>query len=75
LHATTETQDKVKSGFFLDVVVREGAAVLKLLSSEDEALLVRRDAFLILNLALDIIDGVRGFDFEGDGLASEGLDD
>ena len=34
----------------LDVVVREGAAVFKLLAREDQALLVRRDALLVLDL-------------------------
>lgn len=34
----------MKSRLFLDVVVRESATVLQLLSGEDEALLVRRDA-------------------------------
>ena len=41
--------------------------VLKLLSGKDQALLVRRNAFLVLNLGLDILDGVRGLDFERDG--------
>lgn len=33
-----------RSACLLDVVVREGPAVLKLLAGEDKALLVRRDA-------------------------------
>lgn len=36
-------KDKVERGLLLDVVVAEGAAILELLSSEDEALLVRGD--------------------------------
>lgn len=39
----------------LDVVVGKGAAILKLLSGEDQALLVRGNALLILNLALDVV--------------------
>ena len=39
-----ETQHEVKGGLLLDVVVREGAAVLELLAREDETLLVRGDA-------------------------------
>ena len=65
----------MKGGFFLDVVVGEGAAILKLLASEDETLLVRRNAFLVLNLGLHVIDGIAGLDLKGDGLAGEGLDD
>ena len=43
----------------LDVVVGQGAAVLELLASKDQALLVRWDALLVLDLGLDIVDGVR----------------
>ena len=59
----------------LDVVVGQRTAILKLLASEDQTLLVGRDALLILDLRLDIIDGVAGLNLEGDGLASKGLDD
>ena len=71
--SSPEMKDEMKSGFLLDVVVREGAAVLELLSGEDEALLVRGDSFLVLDLGLDVVDGVAGFDVEGDGLAGECL--
>ena len=65
-----------ESGLLLDVIVGEGAAVLELISGEDEALLVRRDAFLVLDLSLDVIDGVAGLDIESDGLARlESLDE
>ena len=65
----------MESGLLLDVVVREGAAVFKLLSGENQTLLVRRNAFLVLNLRLDIVDGVGGLHLEGDGLSGQGLDD
>merc|ERR1712151_53625 len=74
-HTTAQAQDQVKGGLLLDVVVREGTAVLELLASEDQALLVRRNALLVLDLALDIVDGVRGLHLKGDGLAREGLDE
>jgi hypothetical protein len=38
----------VEGGFLLDVVVRESPAILQLLAGEDQPLLVRRDALLIL---------------------------
>ena len=63
----------MEGGLLLDVVVREGAAVLELLSSEDKALLVRGNSFLILNLLLHSLDGVRGLHLEGDSLAGQGL--
>jgi len=75
LHTTTQAEDEVESRLLLDVVVRESAAVLELLACEDQALLVRRNALLVLNLRLDIVDGVRGLHLKGDGLASESLDE
>jgi hypothetical protein len=50
-------------------------AVLQLLVGEDQTLLVWWDAFLILDLGLDVVDGIGGLDFKGDGLASEGFDE
>ena len=59
----------------MDIVIREGSAVLELLSSEDESLLVWRDTFLVLDLGLDVLNGVCWLDIKGDGLTSEGLDE
>ena len=65
----------MKCGLLLDVVIRESATVLQLLASEDQALLVRGNSLLVLDLALDIVDGVGGLNLEGDGPASQGLDE
>ena len=65
----------MESGLLLDVVIRESAAIFELLSSEDKSLLIGRDTFLILDLGLDVLNGVRWLDIEGDGLTSEGLDE
>jgi len=46
-----------------------------LLASEDETVLIRRNSFLVLDLGLDVLDGVRALDLEGDGLAGESLDE
>lgn len=70
LHASTETEDQVKSRFLLDVVIRERTAVLKLLSRKDQALLIRRNALLVLNLGLYIIDGIARLNLQSDGLSS-----
>jgi hypothetical protein len=75
LHATTKTENQVQSRFLLNVIVGESAAILELLASENQALLVRRDALLILNLRLDIVNSVAGLDLQGDGLARESLDE
>merc|ERR1711931_433528 len=60
LGTTTEAQHQVKGGFLLDVVVRQSAAILKLLASEDQTLLIRRNSFLILDLGFHIFDSIRG---------------
>jgi hypothetical protein len=49
-------------------VIRKGPAVFKLLAGEDQPLLVRRNAFLVLDLALDVVDSVGALDFEGNRL-------
>ena len=72
---TTKTKDEVKGGLLLDVVVREGATILELLSGEDQTLLVRGDTLLVLNLALNIVDGIRGLNLKGNGLTRECLDE
>jgi hypothetical protein len=59
----------VERRLLLDVVVGERAAVLELLAREDEALLVRRDALLVLDLRLDVLDRVGRLDLERDSLA------
>ncbi len=38
-------------------------------------MLVRGDSFLILDLLLDILDGVAGFDFQSDGFTGQGFDE
>merc|ERR1711972_921261 len=73
LHATTKAQDQMQRGLFLDVVIRKGATVLELFACEDQALLVWRNAFLVLNFGLHVVYRVAGLDIEGDRLASESL--
>merc|ERR1712197_187518 len=75
LHTSPESEHKVKGRLLLDVVVGESPSVLELLSSKDQPLLVWGNAFLVLDLGLDVLNAVRGLDLEGDGLASEGLDE
>ena len=72
---TTEAEHQVEGGLLLNVVVRESAAVLELHAGEDETLLVGRDALLILDLGLHVVNSVRGLDLESDGLAGESLDE
>jgi len=74
LHSTSESEDEMESGFLLDVVVWEGSSVFKLLTSEDKSLLIGWDSLLVLNLGLNILNGVGWLNVQGDGFSSEGLD-
>ena len=73
LKATTETQHQMKSRLFLNVVVSQGTTILELLASEDETLLVWWDSLLVLNLSLDVVNGVGALNFEGDRLSGKSL--
>jgi len=76
----------VQGRLLLDVVVGQGTSIFKLLSSEDQSLLVWRNSLpggsvrcrgysrvdsLVLDLRLDIVNGVGALDLKGDGLSSE----
>lgn len=71
LHASTQTENQVESRLLLDVVIRKSAAVLQLLASENETLLIWGNAFLILDLGLYVVDSIAGLDLESDGLAGD----
>merc|ERR1712117_374287 len=55
LGTSPQPEDKVKSGLLLDVVVGQSPAILQLLASEDQPLLVRGNSLLVLDLGLDIL--------------------
>jgi len=74
-HTSSQSEDQVESALLLDIVIAEGSSIFKLFSSEDESLLVWGNSFLVLDLCLDVLNGVRLFDIEGDSLTSEGLDE
>jgi hypothetical protein len=75
LESSSQSKDEVKCRLLLNVVIGESSAVLKLLSSENESLLIWRDTFLVLDLGLDVLNGITWLDIEGDGLSGEGLDE
>ena len=74
-HTASESKDEVEGGLLLDVVVGEGAAVVELLTREDQSLLIRGDALLVLDLSLHGLNRVGSLNFQGDGLASQGLNE
>merc|ERR1712045_325227 len=74
LHSSSESKDQMESGLFLDVVVGQSSAILQLLASEDQTLLVWGDSLLVLDLSLDILNGNARLNLQGDGLPCESLD-
>ena len=59
LHASTETKDEVESRLLLNVVIGQSPTVFELLASENQTLLIRRNSFLVLDLALHVVDSIR----------------
>jgi hypothetical protein len=49
LGTTSKAEDQMQSRFLLDVVVAQSTTILKLLSSKDQSLLVRRDSVQVVN--------------------------
>ena len=56
LNSTAKSQYKMQSRFLLYIVIAECSAVLELLASEYEALLIGRNAFLVLDLGFDVVN-------------------
>jgi len=73
LHTSSQSQDKMEGGLLLNVVIWQSSAILKLLSSKDQSLLIWRDTFLVLDLCLNILYGVTGLNLQSDGLACKSL--
>merc|ERR1712151_777860 len=65
----------MQSRLLLDVVITQSTSILKLLSCENQTLLIRRNSLLILNLCLDIVNGIRWLDIQGNSFSGKGLDE
>ena len=65
LHTTVKTQNEVEGRLLLNVIIRKSVTVLELLASEIQALLVGRNALLVLNLGLHVVNCIRGFNLKG----------
>ena len=61
--------------YLLDIVITQSPPIFKLFAREDQTLLIWWDALFVLDLGFDVVDRVRGLDFERDGLARQGLDE
>ncbi len=65
----------MQRGLLLDVIVGKSAAILQLLPRKNEALLVRRNALLILNLLFHSLNRVARLHVESNGLSSKSFDE
>lgn len=73
-HTTTKAKHQMEGRFLLDVVVGESTAIFQLLASEDQSLLIRGNSFLVLDLLLHIVDGIRRLHIECDSLSRQSFD-
>merc|ERR1712072_735661 len=64
LHSTTKSENQMEGRFLLNVVILKSTSIFELLSCKDKSLLIWRDTFLILDLSLDIFDGVTLFNIQ-----------
>ena len=72
-HASSQAKHQVNGGLLLDAVVGQGAVVLQLLAGKDKAVVLAWDALLLLDLGLQVVDGVRVLNVQCDGLPVECL--
>ena len=75
LTTTSQSENQVKSGLLLDVVVRQSSTILQLLTGKDQSLLVWWDTLFVLDLGLDVVNGVGGLNLQGNGLTCKGFDE
>jgi len=65
----------MQGGFLLNVVITQSPAILELLAGKNQALLVRRNAFLVLDLGLYVFNRISRLDIERNGFTSQSLDE
>merc|ERR1719317_1539330 len=64
----------MECALFLDIIVRQSATIFQLFTGEDQPLLIWGNSLLVLDLGLDVLNGVRWLNLQGDSLACQGLD-
>jgi len=72
-NSASKPQHEMKRRLFLNVVVGQSASILELFSGEDETLLVRRNAFLVLDFRFHVFDAVARLHLQGDRLPGQRL--
>ena len=72
--SSSKSEDEMEGRFLLDIVIRKSSSVFELLTSEDESLLIWGNTFFILNLGLNVFDGVSRLNVKSDCLSCKGFD-
>jgi len=65
----------MQSGLLLNVIIWKRPSVFKLLPRKDQPLLLWRNSLFVLNLRLDVSNGVVGLDVQSNRLSGEGFDE
>merc|ERR1712050_262457 len=68
---STQAENQMQRRFFLDVVVGQCAAILELLPSKNQALLIWWDSFFVLDLSFYVVNSVRCLNIQRDRLTCE----
>ena len=65
----------MQSRLLLNVIIGQSVSVLKLLARKNQALLFQRNALLVLDLCLDVINGIKDLNVKRNGLSRDGLNE
>ena len=68
-HTTSHLEQHLKSGLLSNAVGTDGLRVLEFLASENQALVLVVDVFLLLEHLLHVLHGLSGLDLERDGVS------
>merc|ERR1719199_523610 len=72
--SATKPKNQMQRRFLLDIVIGQSATVFQLLTGKDQSLLIGWDALLVLDLRLDVVNGIARFNIESDGLTRQCFD-
>merc|ERR1719168_47766 len=74
IHSSSETKNKMKCRFLLDVVITQGSSIFQLLTSKYQSLLIWWNSFFVLDFGFYIFNVIRSFNLKSYGLSSKCLD-
>ena len=74
LLSTTKAENQVKRWVLLDWIVLKSVSIFQLFSCKYQALLIRGNSFLVLDLGLDVLNAIRRLDLKRYMLSGQSLD-